>query len=335
MKNVSKTLYFSLFELIFVEIILAFSICVCFYHSIYHYLSVETVSTFFVEYGDSQYNVFDLFQEVEGDILFVQQNINPKKMGKQEMVVELFKDNVSKEIPIIVEVRDTIFPKIKLKNEFISITQGDSYNVLSDIESVYDVVDGELSYKRCDEVDDLDKNYYTILGEFNPNRVGTYVITVKAVDKGGNVSTSSISIEVCEKKFSHFVFSLPNSSSLSSSNIVEIAYSLLGSPYVSFGNSPSGFDCSGFVQYVYSQIGISISRSTTGQINDGILVSYENAQPGDILCWGCDGCVTHSALYIGNGKMIHAANPSQGVILSDVNSWIRGSNTFILAVRRI
>ena len=123
---------------------------------------------------------------------------------------------------------------------------------------------------------------------------------------------------------------------INGNNIVSLAYSLIGSSYVSGGNSLSGFDCSGFVQYLYSQYGVSISRSASTQIYDGVAVNYENAQPGDILSWGYDnGVVTHSALYVGDGMMIHAANPSQGVILSNVAAWERGSNITILSVRRV
>ena len=83
-------------------------------------------------------------------------------------------------------------------------------------------------------------------------------------------------------------------------------------------------------------MGINVSRSTSTQLYDGYPVSYQSAQPGDILLWGYgDGNVSHSALYVGNGQMIHATNPSQGVILSDVNYWLNGSGTYIVSVRRI
>ena len=69
---------------------------------------------------------------------------------------------------------------------------------------------------------------------------------------------------------------------------------------------------------------------------DGVGISYDNVQPGDILSWGyTDGVPTHSALYVGNGMMIHAANPSQGVLLSNVAAWTRGSGTRVISVRRI
>ena len=69
---------------------------------------------------------------------------------------------------------------------------------------------------------------------------------------------------------------------------------------------------------------------------EGRAVSYDSIEPGDIIIWGyVDGQPTHSALYVGNGQMIHAANYSQGVILSDVSYWLRWSGTHILTVRRI
>ena len=112
---------------------------------------------------------------------------------------------------------------------------------------------------------------------------------------------------------------------------------LVSALYVAGGADPSvGFDCSGFVYYLYSRIGISISRSSSTQIYDGVPVSYDQAKPGDILSWGyVAGSPTHSALYIGNGQMIHATNPAMGVVVSNVADWTRGSGTHIIAVRRI
>ena len=85
----------------------------------------------------------------------------------------------------------------------------------------------------------------------------------------------------------------------------------------------------------YSQVGIYVSRSSSTQYYDGVAVSYQDAQPGDILSWGHGGVVTHSALYVGNGMMIHATNPSQGVIASSVAGWESGSIDNLMAVRRI
>ena len=77
------------------------------------------------------------------------------------------------------------------------------------------------------------------------------------------------------------------------------------------------------------------SRGTWTQQYEGVGVSYSEIQPGDVIIWGyADGQPTHSALYVGNGQMIHAANYGTGVIQSDVGYWLSGSGTHILTVRR-
>ena len=68
----------------------------------------------------------------------------------------------------------------------------------------------------------------------------------------------------------------------------------------------------------------------------GVAVSRNDMMPGDIICWGYgDGVIAHTAIYVGNGQMIHAANYDQGVILSNVDSWERGSSQNVISIRRI
>ena len=88
-----------------------------------------------------------------------------------------------------------------------------------------------------------------------------------------------------------------------------------GYPYVAGGNTPAGWDCSGFVQYVFSQFGISLPRTSGAQATVGTPVaSLADAKPGDILANG-----THAAIYIGNGQVMNAMNPVQGTAISDVS----------------
>ena len=88
-----------------------------------------------------------------------------------------------------------------------------------------------------------------------------------------------------------------------------------GYPYVAGGNTPAGWDCSGFVQYVFSQFGISLPRTSGAQATVGTPVaSLADAKPGDILANG-----THAAIYIGNGQVMNAMNPVQGTAVSDVS----------------
>lgn len=310
------------------------------YNKIYNSIQVTTIDSATIEYGSAKYDIDQLVDKVDGTIISIKKDVDTTKVGIQEMVVEVEKDNIIKEVSIQVEIKDTIAPEIQLKETKLSIEQGESIDLLNNLESVFDEVDGQLEYQTKENVhDDIDTNYYTIVSSVDTNRVGTYIVTIKAVDKYGNISTCDYQVDVKEKpivEVSKPVIHNNPISTVNTGSLVSIAYSLVGSPYSSGGNSPAGFDCSGFVQYVYAQVGISISRSSSTQINDGIAVSYENAMPGDILSWGyVDGSPTHSAIYVGNGQMIHSTNPRQGVIVSDIAAWTRGSGTHVIAVRRI
>lgn len=103
------------------------------------------------------------------------------------------------------------------------------------------------------------------------------------------------------------------------------ACGFVGNPYVSGGTSlTNGADCSGFTQSVYKAYGYNIPRTSYSQRTAGTEVSYAEAQPGDIICYA-----GHVALYIGNGKIVHASSPSTGIKI--------GTATYkqILTVRRI
>ena len=97
-------------------------------------------------------------------------------------------------------------------------------------------------------------------------------------------------------------------------DVASYALQFVGNPYVYGGTSlTNGTDCSGFVMSVYAAFGISLPRTTGGQAASGYGVSIDEAQPGDIVSYGYNGYVSHSALYIGNGMIVHASTPELGI----------------------
>ena len=101
--------------------------------------------------------------------------------------------------------------------------------------------------------------------------------------------------------------------------IVKYALGFVGSRYVYGGSTPSGFDCSGFVQYVLrNTAGVSLPRNSASQSYVGTPVDAAQMQPGDLVFYARGG-IDHVGLYIGDGKIVHAANSRSGVITSAWN----------------
>ncbi|MDO5745815.1 MAG: NlpC/P60 family protein [Micrococcaceae bacterium] len=100
------------------------------------------------------------------------------------------------------------------------------------------------------------------------------------------------------------------------SGIAATAAKYVGAPYVWGGGSPSGWDCSGFVAYVYKQHGINIARGTSAIRGSGQFVRTGSPKPGDLVFQNGGG---HVGIYLGGGKMVGAQNPSVGTIIHDVS----------------
>ena len=111
-----------------------------------------------------------------------------------------------------------------------------------------------------------------------------------------------------------------NSGSGSASSIASYALNFVGNPYVYGGTSlTNGTDCSGFTQSVFKKFGISLPRTSGEQASSGSRVEVSNLQAGDIVYYTSGGRVNHVAIYIGNGKVVHASNPRDGIKVSKYN----------------
>lgn len=109
--------------------------------------------------------------------------------------------------------------------------------------------------------------------------------------------------------------------SASTSAITSYALTFLGVPYVWGGTTPSGFDCSGLVQYVYSHFGINLGRTTYTQQYAGTKISVASAQAGDLYFWGSYGSAYHVAIALGGGQYVMAPAPGQNVMTGSVSSY--------------
>ena len=140
-------------------------------------------------------------------------------------------------------------------------------------------------------------------------------------DEYGNVIDTANTVDPSE-----YESSSSSSSSGSGSSVVNYATQFVGNPYVWGGTSlTDGADCSGFVQSVYKNFGVDLPRTSYEQQNAGTEVSYEDAQPGDLICYG-----GHVAIYMGDGKIVHASNAKDGIKVSD-----NAAYRTILSVRRL
>ena len=166
----------------------------------------------------------------------------------------------------------------------------------------------------------------------SPTKVASRGENIERTDGTVNTTTDTVS----QEKNDELTATLNNSNNLGS-EIVNFANQYLGYQYVSGGKKPeTGFDCSGFTRYVYSNFGITLGATAASQANNsGNLVARENLQIGDLILFQDEGKtkIGHCGIYIGDNKFIHAANPKRGVVTDKLDGNSYYSTRYVEAYR--
>ena len=228
-------------------------------------------------------------------------------------------------------VTDTKAPTIEVNKEQVEVYMGDNFDLKSIIKMVNDNFDGDISYSTKEE-----NAHYTIISNLNTNKIGQYTATVRAIDSNGNKSEKVLNIKVIQNPNAPKEETTNGSASVDTSSVLGAARSLLGTRYVSGGTNPNvGFDCSGFVKYVYSLFGVNLSGGSSSQLRAGSAVSQNNLQPGDIIIWANNGSnsASHSSIYAGNNTIIHATS-NKGVHINNISDWSSWGQ-HIIGIRRV
>lgn len=167
---------------------------------------------------------------------------------------------------------------------------------------------------------------------FGDNRVTGYIksdyVMTKAAYNNKNNQKAKTSKSSAKKSTSN---ANPPASSKGQA-IVNTAAKYIGVKYVYGGTSPKGFDCSGLVQYVCREVGISVNRTSRAQYSNGVAVSKSNLQPGDLVFFSKGNGISHVGIYAGGGQVIHAPSPGKRVCYIALSK-ICGYSTYVGARR--
>ncbi len=182
-------------------------------------------------------------------------------------------------------------------------------------------VDGIFGPKTEQAVKDFQQqNGLSVDGVVGPETKEALNITTEtAVEENGAIQENNTVVNEVSNVQSNAA--VTHAATVSGDQIVAIAQSLVGSPYQWGGTTPDGFDSSGFINYVFAQVGIQLDRTHAGMwANNGTFV--DQPQPGDVVFFANtykDG-VSHSGIYIGNNLMIHAGTEETGVEITSLDN---------------
>ena len=274
------------------------------------------------QYQQEKAELEGMKQEYESESVNLQNQIDTKKANSADCDNEIaYAQEMANEYANLIqeqqaEIEQLEAERIAAEEEARRQAEAEEAAAQED-QTVYDEdgneVDADEAAENGDTVYDEEGN------EIDPSESTSDSSDDVEYDEYGNVIDSDNTVDPDS------VSTSSSSSSGSGSSIVDYATQFVGNPYVWGGTSlTGGADCSGFTQSVYAQFGYSLPRTSYEQQNWGTEVSYADAQPGDLICYG-----GHVAIYMGNGQIVHASNSRDGIKISNDATY-----RTILSVRR-
>lgn len=214
-----------------------------------------------------------------------------------------------------VKAGDTLF--LIAKNFNTTVTELKTMNQLtSDMLIIGQVLKVPATTKV--ETQSVTKTYTVQPGDTLFKIASNYNMTVTQLKSSNSLSSDTIYVGQVLQIPSVEIKSPPTQTSLNADTLIAEAKKYMGVPYVWGGSTPSGFDCSGFLNYVFNQVGVSIPRTVSTIWDAGTSVS--SPQKGDIVFFTTYAPgPSHAGIYIGNNQFIHAGS-STGVTISDLNN---------------
>ncbi|WP_193708339.1 C40 family peptidase [Alkalibaculum sporogenes] len=261
--------------------------------------SKEQVQTYEIASGDNAWNVSRSFNTAVNKL----QEANPDKSLEDLMPGD--------KINLVVEK-----PYIDVTATVKQITQ-EAIAFETENENSSSLYTGETKVKQEGKKGEkeITKEITYLNGAIDSQKVIDEKVITKPTKKIVLVGTKSRPVVARSKSVSTSRSSAPTYKGNVGSAIVSTARHYIGVPYVSGGSSPSGFDCSGFTQYVYRQYGISLPRTSGGQGSVGGFVARSDLKPGDLVVFS-----GHVGIYVGNNSFIHAPTHGKRVQITSLNS---------------
>lgn len=279
-------------------------------------------------------------KDTETKIVKAQEDVTKQQELMNERLREIYKHGQTTYLSVVLEAKG--FGDLISRIEAINKMANYDKKIMADLKDKQGVLEkhkNELAAQKA-QILQLQKDSENKLQQIKDSQVAQTKLNeeLKAQEKifAAKVKQSQALVDAAEAQIRNIRSQVPKydpsrgAVDFSANAVVAYASNFLGTPYVYGGSTPDpGFDCSGFVKYVYAHFGVNLPRTTDSQIYAGYEVSRADIQPGDLILFGTKGDPRHVGMYVGNNCYIHSPQTGDVVKVSAL------TRTDILAIRRV